>query len=49
MEMIALVDHQRKGYITEKEFINYFSDKNYGDEEKVPPLSEEMERRKRWV
>jgi hypothetical protein len=47
--MIALVDDQRKGFITEKEFISYFTDKNYFDEEQIPPLSEEMQRKKKWV
>ena len=40
VDMVALVDEGRKGYLTKKEFMAYFSSKTYVDEEKVPPLSE---------
>ena len=47
--MIALVDEERKGYLNKKEFINYFSSKNYVDEEKTPQLTPQMIQDQKWV
>lgn len=47
--MIALVDHDRKGYVTEQEFLSFFNDKSYVDEEQLPPLPIQMENKKKWV
>ena len=49
VDMIALVDETRKGYITRKQFMKYFSNKVYVDEEKIPPLTPEMIQRKKWM
>ena len=49
VDMIALVDDGRKGYITRKEFMRFFSNKMYIDEEKVPPLTPEMMEKKKWM
>lgn len=47
--MIALVDKSRKGYVTLAEFVPYFTDRNYVDEEKLPKLPPHMENRRKWV
>ena len=47
--MIALVDESRKGYLTKDEFFNFFLNKKYEDEEKIPPLTKEMVQDKKWV
>ena len=49
VDMIALVDEGRKGYLTKKEFMAFFSNKTYVDEEKIPPLSEQMNQQRKWV
>lgn len=49
VEMVSLVDQGRKGYVTEKDFKDFFSDKNYVDEEKIPPLTQQMLQDRKWV
>jgi hypothetical protein len=47
--MVALVDEGRKGYLTRREFMRFFSNKHYEDEEKIPPLTQEMAQNRKWV
>jgi len=49
VEMIALVDENRKGYVTKKDFMFFFSNKSYIDEEKIPVLPQKMKENREWV
>ena len=49
VEMIAMVDGGRKGYLKEEEFVEFFSQGGYAEDEKVPKLTSEMRQDRLWA